>query len=223
MLSRPTYSSILEVAFAWHGFAPPTKLASALPPVVRLTVAMLLRAIVDARLAVYVPATGVSFATDTSRTENSPMEEVEGKPCALVEMSASGDYVPQVLAHHRLCVNELYVWARGEDLDPPAFCTPSWVCGERPTTLTQPRKLRPEMDDKRICQIIAKRRWSEDERIGVAAMARDLEIQIEGNGQLYQPATVRRWLYEVAPSAVRRKSPRGRHPRSADGSRNQAV
>ena len=219
MPSRTAYSSILEVAFAWHGFAPPTRLASALPPVVRLTVAMLLRAIVDARLAVYAPATGVSFAT----TDKSSMEEVEGKPSALVEMSASGDYVAQVLAHYRLCVNELYVWARGEDLDPPAFCTPSWVCGERPTTLTQPRKLRPEMDDKRVCQIIAKRRWSEDERIDVAAMARDLEIQIEGNGQLYQPATVRRWLYEVAPSAVRRKSPRGRHPRSADGSRNQAV
>ena len=221
MLPRPAYFGILDIAFAWHGIAVPTKIRSALPPVVRITVAMLLRAIVDARLAVYEPATGASFASDTPRTANVPMDEVEGTPSALAEMSASGGYDPKVLAHYRLCMDELYVWAIGEHLDPPTFCVPSWACVERPATPAQPRKLRPEMDDKRVCQTIAKRRWSEDDRIGVAAMARDREIQIEGNGRLYRETTVRRWLYEVAPETARRKSgyPRQTKPHAVSSAR----
>jgi hypothetical protein len=207
----PAYFSILDVAFGWHGIAVPMKVRSALPPVVRITAAMLLRAIVDARLAVYEPATDASPDSDNRPGGSVLMEEVEGTPSALAEMSASGAFDANVLARYRLCVDELFVWAVGEDLDPPTFCAPSWVCVERLATPAQPRKLRPEMDDKHACQTIAKRRWSKDDRIGVAAMARDREIQIEGNGRLYREATVRRWLHEVAPAAARRK-PCSRRP-----------
>lgn len=205
MPPSPVYLGILDIGFAWHGIPVPATVRSALPPVVRITVAMLLRAIVDARLAVYETQTNVSMASDTPRAGNAAMEEVEGIPGALAEMSASGGYDPKVLAHYRLCMDELYVWAIGEDLDPPACCVPSWVC-KRPAARAELRRLRPEMDDKRMCQTIAQRRWSEDDRVGVAAMARDHEIQVAGNGRLYRQATVRRWLYEVAPQTARKRA-----------------
>jgi hypothetical protein len=121
-------------------------------------------------------------------------------------MSASGDYDPKVLAYYRLCLDDLYVWAVGEGLDTPPSCAPSWACVGRPASPAPPLKLRPAMHDKHNCQTIAKRRWAEDDRIGVAEMARHREIQIEGNGRLYRPATVRRWLYEVAPQTARTRS-----------------
>jgi hypothetical protein len=125
MLPRPAYVSILDVAFGWHAIAVPTGIRATLPPVVRITAAMLLRAIVDARLAVY------------ERDNNEPhaghvlLTEVEGIPNALAEMGASGGYDPKVLDHYRLSMNDLYIWARGEGIDPPATHRPSWVYVER--------------------------------------------------------------------------------------------
>ena len=223
MRPRPTYFSILDVAFGWHGIPVPTTFRRALPPVVRITAAVLLRAIVDARLAVYEPAKVTAADAEKPRRASVVMKEVEGTPSILAEMSTSGGYDPKVLAHYRLSMDELYVWAVGEDLDPPALSVPSWTCVERPATAGEPRKLRPEMRDKRVCQTIAKRRWSEDDRIGVAAMAQHREIQIEGNGRLYRATTVRRWLYEVAPQTVRKKAGRPLENRSTEHPRNQAI
>jgi hypothetical protein len=53
-------------------------------------------------------------------------------------------------------------------------------------------------------------------------MARDREIQIEGNGRLYRETTVRRWLYEIAPRTVRRKPGHPRENRPPEHPRNQA-
>lgn len=223
MPPRPTYCSILDVAFGWHGIPVPTRIRRALPPVVRITAAMLLRAIVDTRLAVYEPASSATTDAVKPRRASVVMEEAEGTPGALAEMSAAGSFDPTVLAHYRLSIDELYLWAVGEDLDPPSFSVPSWTCVERPATAGEPRKLRPDMCDKRVCQTIAKRRWCGGDRIGVAAMARDREIQIEGNGRLYRESTVRRWLYEVAPATVRRKSRRLLDNRSPESPRHQAI
>jgi hypothetical protein len=223
MIPRPAYYSILDVSFGWHGIAVPNKVRSALPPVARVTLAMLLHAIVDARLAVYEPSTGA--ATDAAKLRNASvvMDEVEGTPTALAQMSASGAYDAKVLAHYRLCMDELFVWAIGEDLDPPTCCVPSWSCVIRPATTAQARKMRPELYDKSVCQTIAKRRWAEDDRIAVVAMARDREIQIQGNGRLYRETTVRKWLDEVAPPTVSEKSGRALRNRSPEYPIGKAI
>jgi hypothetical protein len=140
MRPRPTYSSILEVAFGWHALDVPTTLRSTLPPVVRITAAMLLRAIVDARLAVYEPARKASVGSDIARSKSTVMEEVECTPAALSEMTASGGYDWKLLAHYRLSMDELYVWAIGEGIEPHILCVPSWAHFEPPPT--QPRDAR---------------------------------------------------------------------------------
>jgi hypothetical protein len=134
MLSRPDYVSILDLAFGWHRIAVPTAIHVTLPPVVRITAAMLLRAIVDARLAVYEPG------DNKPRNGHSLLVEVEGIPSALAEMSASGRYDPKVLDHYLLSMNDLFIWARGEGIDPPASHTPSWFYVDRPDARSKPRR-----------------------------------------------------------------------------------
>jgi hypothetical protein len=141
MSPHPVYLTILEVAFGWHGLAAPQPIRKSLPPVVRITTAMLLRAVVDSRLAVYQAGPYQPSEGDRTRTARGHLDEVEGTPSILAEMSASGAYDPQVLMHYRLCVDELYVWSIGEGLEPPPSCMPSWTHVER-TAPEQGRKPR---------------------------------------------------------------------------------
>jgi hypothetical protein len=223
MIPHPTYLSILDVAFGWHGIPVRDKTRSALPPVVRITLAMLLRAVVESRLGVYEPSMVSPPNGERPHGPRLHMEEVEGTPTALAEMHALGRHDPVTLATYHLSMDDLYVWATGEDLDPPRFCIPSWAFVVRYVSEVQPRKLRPELADKRLCQTIAKRRWAEDDQIRIAEMVRDHEIQIEGNGRQYSETTVRRWLLEVAPVTVRARPGRPVKRRPLDGLRNQAV
>lgn len=142
MSPHPAYLNILEVAFGWHGIAAPQPIRKNLPPVVRITTAMLLRAVVDSRLAIYQAGPYQSPEGDKPRTGRGHLDEVDGTPSILAEMSASGAYDPQVLMHYRLCVDELYVWAIGEGLEPPPSCMPSWTHVEQ-TAPEQRRKPRP--------------------------------------------------------------------------------
>lgn len=206
----PAYFSILDIAYRWHALAVPSSPRNPLPPVVLITTAMLLRAIVDGRLAVY-ESPGIT--SPALGSEMSHVDELDEAPLALAVMSTSGRYDPTVLAHYRLCVDELYVWAVGEGFAPPASCKPSWHFEQR-VTRAQRQTPRTEADDKRACQTIAKHRWTEDDHIGMAAMVRDNVIQVEGNGRLYRDATVRRWLSAVAPMAVR-GARRARHSDSS--------
>lgn len=145
MTPNPKYLSILDVAFGWHGIPTPSKFRGTLPPVVRITLAMLLRAVVDARLAVYGP---LNRGTPSGRQPSNAkvlMEEIEGTPTALAEMHASGRYDQTVLCTYRLCMDDLFVWATGEDLDPPALCIPSWACFDRSAARNQSRNPRPQI------------------------------------------------------------------------------
>lgn len=207
---RPAYLTILDVAHRWHGLTVPRASRGTLPPVVRMTAAMLLQAIVDARLAVYESHAHHARKARRSGMEVFGLDEIEETPVALAAMHASGRFDPDVLAHYRLCVDEVYVWAVGEGFHPPAACQPSWANTPRAATRVR-RPPRPEADHKRTCQTIAKHRWTLDDRIGVSEMARDTAIQMEGNGRLYRETTVRRWLAEVAPTALRTRS-RSRSP-----------
>ena len=62
---------------------------------------------------------------------------------------------------------------------------------------------RPEAEDKKSCQEIALRKWKADPSIRIAEMARDDKVRRDGNGGLYEEATVCRWLREVAPLGIR--------------------
>lgn len=70
-------------------------------------------------------------------------------------------------------------------------------------------KLRPDQEDKAKCQGIARGLWKQHPDMTIADMARRREILVEGNGKAYTGKnTLRNWLKEVAPEAVRKR--RGR-------------
>ena len=68
---------------------------------------------------------------------------------------------------------------------------------------------RPDQQDRLTCQQIARRLWSENPTMTIADMTRNPEILVQGNGKAYKGKnTLRNWLKEVAPPAVRNR--RGR-------------
>lgn len=144
MSPQPTYLSILDVAFGWHGIPVPNMCRNTFPPVVRITLAMLLRAIVDSRLAVYEPSTRGLPTSERRRNSRICMEEMESTPAVLAELHASGRYDRTVLASYRLSMDELFVWATGEDLAPPAICNPSWAPVDRQARVGRPGRPKPQ-------------------------------------------------------------------------------
>ncbi len=219
MPPRSTYCSILDVAFGWHGIPVPTRIGS-LPPVVRITAAMLLRAIVDTRLAVYEPASSATTDAVKPRRASVVMEEAEGTPGALADECCGRLRSDRARALSPLDRRAVPVGGRSSR-SLPSRSPRGPASNDQPPPASP--KLRPDMCDKRVCQTIAKRRWCGDDRVGVAAMARDREIQIEGNGRLYRESTVRRWLYKVAPATIRRKSRRLLDNRSPESPGRQAI
>jgi len=143
MSPQPTYLSILDVGFGWHGIPVPNKCRNTFPPVVRITLAMLLRAIVDSRLAVYEPSTRGLPTSERRRNSRIYMEEMESAPAVLAEMHASGRFDRMVLGSYRLSMDELFVWATGEDLAPPAICIPSWASVDRQACVGRPGRPKP--------------------------------------------------------------------------------
>lgn len=84
---------------------------------------------------------------------------------------------------------------------------------EQPTEIT-PRALRPQQIDKLLCQAIARTLWDEHPHMTIAAMTEHKAIQIYGGGKLYSGKnTLRDWLSEVAPEAVKKPGrPKGSKP-----------
>ena len=87
--------------------------------------------------------------------------------------------------------------------------------GEKEVLQTsKPSPLRPDQQDRAMCQTIAKRIWAEHPDMTIADMTKRPEIQIEGNGKAYRGKnTLRNWLKEVAPAFVRNR--RGRPKKKA--------
>lgn len=209
MKPSPAYMSIWDVAFHWHDIPAPHEDPPALPPVVRDTVTALLHQIVNSKIGLYEPVIG--RCREHGRTDSSCviMGEVENLPDELGEMFTSGVYERESLAYYRMRVDALFFWAVREGFHVPDFAVvPEYVLADSEELQATSRRARPEAEDRRLCQEIAKRRWADDEQIRIAEMAREPEIQVQGNGGLYEEATLRRWLREVAPPAVRGRAGR---------------
>jgi len=206
MTRTPQFLSILDVAHHWCDVPVPVELGP-LPPSVRNMVTALLGALLNGRLGVYEPTVVRVPVPGLVEQISLYMHPIEELPVKLEEMFCSGIYDAKVLATLRLRVEEVFMWAADGTGDIPDFCIPEWAWS-KPEQSNATTKVRPEAEDKRKCQEIARQRWAEDDEIRIAEMARTREIQIEGNGALYQPVTVIGWLREVAPDAVRNR--RGR-------------
>jgi hypothetical protein len=140
---QPTYRSVLDVAFAWHGIPLSRIGRETFPPAVRITLALLVRAIAHSRLAVYEASAVGPSSVNGRRILAACMEEVEELPGAFAAMHSTGNYDRATLSRYRLCMDDLFVWATGEDLERPAICVPSWAFLDRTTRATRRRKPRP--------------------------------------------------------------------------------
>lgn len=202
--SNPQYLSIWDVAHHWHGVAVPVE-PGPLPPAVRSMLTALLQGVLDSDLWLYEPVVVPTGMHGRAAPSSVCMLPIESLPPEIEDMFLSGAYDAKLLAIYRLDIDDILWWAatNGEQ-DIPDFCV-----SERSRAKGEPHseqaKMRPEAEDKRLCQEIARRKWAESNQIRIAEMARCPEIQVEGNGGLYRPATVIGWLREVAPEGVRNR------------------
>jgi hypothetical protein len=143
MNPQPKYRSVVEVAFAWHGIPLSRIGREAFPPAVRITLALLVRAIAHSRLAVYEASAVGPLSGNGRRNRAACMEEVEELPGAFPAMHSTGNYDRTILSRYRICMDDLFVWATGEDLDRPPTCIPSWEFLDRTARATRRRKPRP--------------------------------------------------------------------------------
>jgi len=172
-------------------------------------VTVLLHAIVDSRIGLYEPMVLRMVEGGPVGQTVAYMHELDMLPPEIEEMFVSGIYDAIVLSRYRVDLESVFNWAL--DYCPeaiPWFCVPEYARGKTEAKTTCDTKPRPEAEDKRRCQEIALRKWSQDDQIRIAEMARSREVQLEGNGALYGLVTVIGWLREVAPDAVRNR--RGR-------------
>lgn len=103
----------------------------------------------------------------------------------------------------------------------PAFWFEEWEIEEgrqylRPAKTTSSKtvpQMRPDQQDRRTCQEIAQKLWTEFPDMTIADMTKHPQILVEGNGKAYKGKnTLRNWLKEVAPDSVRKR--RGRPKKS---------
>jgi hypothetical protein len=204
----PQYLSIWELAHHWYD-APVAVERGPIQPAVRNMITNLLFAIVDSRLSLYEPVVLRVVEGGPIGQTSAHMAELELLPTEIESMFVSGVYDADVLSMYRLNLEGVFMWAIDYCPDDiPLFCVPEFARGRPDSKSTPEAKPRPEAEDKRRCQEIARLKWSEDDQIRIAEMARSREIQLDGNGALYELVTVIGWLREAAPDAVRNR--RGR-------------
>lgn len=208
MSCDPQYLSIWDLAHHWNDVPVPIE-PMPLPPAVRNMVTTLLHAVVDSRLGLYEPIVLRIVEGGPVGQTSAYMHEVDSLPPEIEDMFVSGVYDAMVLCKYRVDLENVFSWAIDYCPDDiPWFCVPEYARGKAGARNTSEAKVRPEVEDKRRCQEIARLKWSEDDQIRIAEMARSREIQLQGNGALYGVLTVIGWLREVAPDAVRNR--RGR-------------
>ena len=213
-ISSPQYLSILDVAHHWHDVAVPIE-PGPLPPAVRRMVTSLLQGVLDSELWIYEPIVVPTGIHGRAASSSVYMRPAESPPPEIEDMFLTGVYDAKLLALYRLDIDDILWWAASNGAeDIPDFCISERFRG-KPEPSAPGAKPRPEAEDKQLCQEIARRKWAEDDQIRIAEMARRHEIQVEGNGRLYAPETVARWLREAAPETVRNRP--GRPIKKAEG------
>jgi hypothetical protein len=193
------YISIWDAAHDWHNT--PVAIENVpLPPPVRDTLTALLHAVVNSELAVYEAMAWEE--TKGGRVGGRiEMMDTETAPEGIVQMYVSGSYDRALLTYYRLSMDGLFSWVVRSGGDLPRFVPiPHWASRKAVPVATS---MRPEAEDRRACQEIAKRKWAVDDQIRIAAMARDQDILLGGNGKHYTEPTLLRWLREVAPPTVK--------------------
>lgn len=199
---RPNFMSIWELAHRWHGTIPSDNNESSITPAIRDTINAFLESVLNSELTLYeIVVFGSANNTRRRGPELRPWA-LEELPAEFEQMYQSGVYRRDLLAYYRVDLETVFRWALHNDFEVPDFCIPKWAYTDSSTAATQPRP-KPSAQDKAACQAIAKRKWAESQSIRIAEMARDREIQIEGNGKHYSEATLQAWLREVAPDTVK--------------------
>jgi len=207
MIGNPQFVSLWDLAHQWHDIAVPLE-SGPLPTAVRTMITSLLEALLDSDLNLYEPIIMREGEESSNGATSLQMHAVKSCPAEFEHMYLSGVYERRILAAYRLDIDDILWWAASNGAkDIPSFCiSERWIKSSEPANVSA--RTRPEVEDKRQCQEVARQKWSQDEGIRIAEMARCREIQVDASGGLYRPATVIGWLREVAPEAV--KNRRGR-------------
>jgi hypothetical protein len=122
---------------------------------------------------------------------------------------------------------EFGAWLCGERMPLPDFWFPEEWCKQNAARLGLPEEQDAEINDqpkvqknpinaqvdKQLCQAIARTLWDQTPNMTIAAVCRHKAVLQYGNGSLYKGKdTLRNWLREVAPEAVRGRRGRPRNP-----------
>jgi hypothetical protein len=202
-MTNPDYLSIWDAAHHWHNLPAPNAGDALMAPGARDTATALLHAVLDGSLVVYEPIV-LEVGEEDWPGSRIYMHAEETTPAAIAEAYVSGVYDRKLLAYYRLSSESLFLWLARAGIEIPAFIPiPEWA-STKSVQLVQ----RPDVADRQTCQAIAIRIWADKPQLRIAEMARTPEIQVEGNGRLYQEATLIRWLREVAPQGVRGRAGR---------------
>ena len=199
----PRYLNLWELAFHWIGLPAPTLPVETSPRVQRAA-AMLVQAVLMRQLPAYEAPLMKDTRSTAPRDEQLEMMEVydvNDLHNAFVESRLDRT----VLTRYWVAMGEVFRWGLWHNVDLPSFVQPDPEDPEFALT-TEPAhgiRSRPETEDKKSCQEIALRKWKNNPSIRIAEVARDDELRREGNGGLYEEATVCRWLREVAPLGIR--------------------
>ena len=94
-----------------------------------------------------------------------------------------------------------------ENIPLPEFWFPGGAKADNPEE-EQKQKLRNDQLDKQLCQAIARTLWSEHPDMTIADLIQHPSIVREGNGRIYTPKTIRRWLSPVDPRSASEKTGR---------------
>jgi hypothetical protein len=199
----PQYLNLWELAFHWVGLPAPLSPAE-IPPKVQRTAAMLVQAVLMRQLPAYEAPLMRDTRSKDPRDEQLEMMEVcdvNDLHNAFIESRLDRT----VLTQYWVATGEVFRWGLWHNVVLPSFVQPDpddpdFASVGEPA---QAARARPEAEDKKSCQEIALRKWKANSSIRIAEMARDDEVRRDGNGGLYEEATVCRWLREVAPLGIR--------------------
>lgn len=206
----PKYLSLWELAHRWHDAVPSTTDDSSVTREIRDTLLTLIEGVVSSKINVY--DVSVAWIVDGEKKHSPALYEfpVEEVPQEFEEMFNSSIFHRDILQTYCMSVEGVFYWCMRDGYDPPDFCIPDAAYTEAKIEPTPHAKARPQEEDKAKCQEIAARKWAENPGIRIAAMARDKEIRVEGNGGQYRPPTMLAWLREIAPDTVKGKPGRPR-------------
>lgn len=211
----PNYLSVWELAHRWHGAIPSANGDLSVTREIRDVLLALVHAIQGSALTVFNNEGTWLGQIDRRKWPLTAEPAYEPPPRIFEEMLASGILDRSVLQEYSIPLESVFRWCINKEYDVPDFCIPAWARVWPKAEIAPRAKVRIEAEDKAKCQETAARKWAENPHIRIAAMAKDPDIKVQGNGGIYRPPTMLRWLREIAPDTVKGRPGR---PRRQGGS-----